>query len=67
MLAGGVASTGRVQATAMLMGVPREERPGRVYFHRACFPGHGVQKTQVLGAAAQNGPLEARGLGNDGE
>lgn len=35
VLAGGVASTGRVRATAMLMGVPREERPGRVYFHRA--------------------------------
>ena len=35
VLAGEAASTGRVQATAMLMGVPREERPGMVYFHRA--------------------------------
>ena len=35
VLAGGVASTGRVQATAILMDVPSEERPGRVYFQRA--------------------------------
>lgn len=35
VLAGGVASTGRVRATVILMDVPREERPGRVYFQRA--------------------------------